>query len=95
MLLRKKLAVVLAATLMLSLSGAPAAFAAPNPSGMGQPGAECGADNAMNQPAGFSSGGFENAEAHYAGSDGTASLAHANSSHAVSQYDVACYQLSN
>ena len=37
--------------------------------------------------------GFENAEAHYAGSDGTASLLHANSDHAVSQYDVACLQV--
>jgi len=95
MLLRKKLAVVLAATFILALSGGPAAFAAPNPSGTDQPGAECGAPNAMNEPAGFSTGGFANAEEHYAGSDGTASLAHANSSHAVSQYDVACYQLSN
>ena len=95
MLLRKKLAVVLAATLMLALSGAPAAFAASNPSGTGQPGAECGEDNAMTAPAGFSTGGFENAEAHYAGSDGTPSFIHANSSHAVSQYDVACYQVTN
>ena len=94
MLLRKKLAVVLAATLMLALSVGPAAFAAPNPSGTGQPGAECGASNALTEPAGFKTGGFENAEAHYAGSDGTSSLAN-GSSHAVSQYDVACYQLSN
>jgi hypothetical protein len=49
----------------------------------------------MNEPAGFSTSGFANAEEKYAGSDGTPSLAHANSSHAVSQYDVACYQLSN
>jgi hypothetical protein len=95
MLLRKKLAVVLAATFMLALSVGPAAFAASNPAGTGQPGAECGASNALTEPAGFKTGGFENAEAHYAGSDGTPSLAHANSSHAVSQYDVACYQLSN
>lgn len=32
------------------------------------------------------------AGAHYAGNPGTASLAHANSPHAVSQYDVACFQ---
>jgi hypothetical protein len=94
MLLRKKLAVVLAATFMLALGSAPAAFAAPNPSGTGQPGAECGAPNAMNEPAGFSTGGFANAEELYAGSPGTPSAAH-GSSHAVSQYDVACYQLSN
>ena len=95
MLLRKKLAVVLAATLMLALSGGPAAFAAPNPSGTGQPGAECGDPGATEAPMGFGTDGFANAEEHYAGSDNTASLAHANSSHAVSQYDVACYQVTN
>jgi hypothetical protein len=56
----------------------------------GQPGAECGDEGAEQMPPGFLSGGFENAETHYAGSDGTASLAHANSDHAVSQYDIAC-----
>ena len=95
MLLRKKLAVVLAATLMLALSGAPAAFAAPNPSGTGQPGAECGEPGATVEPAGFSTEGFSNAEAHYAGSEDTPSALHANSSHPVSQYDVACYQVTN
>jgi hypothetical protein len=94
-LLRKKLAVVLAATLMLALSSGPAAFAAPNPSGTGQPGAECGEDGATVAPAGFSSGGFANAEEHYAGSPGTPSEANAGSPHAVSQYDVACYQVTN
>jgi hypothetical protein len=68
--------------------------AATNPSGTGQPSASCGSDNAMTEPKGFSTGGFANAETRYAGSDGTPSLAH-GSSHAVSQYDVACYQLSN
>ena len=56
----------------------------------GQPGAECGATGAELKPAGFMTDGFANAEAHYAGSDGTASLANANSSHAVSQYYIAC-----
>ncbi len=46
----------------------------------------------MTSPAGFGTAGFENAETHYAGSDGTPSLAHANSLHAVSQYDVAGFQ---
>jgi hypothetical protein len=58
----------------------------------GQPGAECGADGATMEPAGFSSGGFANAETHYAGSDGTHSLVSGNP-HAVSQYDVACLQV--
>jgi hypothetical protein len=56
----------------------------------GQPGAECGDDGATMSPPGFDSGGFATAEAHYAGSDGTASLAHSNSGAAVSQYDIAC-----
>ena len=59
----------------------------------GQPGAECGAAGAEQMPHGFSTAGFANAETHYAGSDGTASLLHANSDHAVSQYDVACLQV--
>ena len=66
--------------------------AAVNPSGTGQPGASCQAE--PTQPNGFGTRGFANAETKYAGSDGTPSLAHGNS-HAVSQYDVACYQLSN
>ena len=68
--------------------------AAANPSGTGQPGASCGSPNALTEPNGFSSGGFANAETHYAGSKGTPSLAN-GSPKAVSQYDVACYQLSN
>jgi hypothetical protein len=89
--LRKKLAAVLAATLMLALSSGPAAFAA-NPPGTGQPDQECGEEGAELAPPGFGTGGFANAEVVYAGSEGTASL-NANSSHAVSQYDVACYQV--
>jgi hypothetical protein len=56
----------------------------------GQPGASCGSAGATLNPPGFDTAGFANAEAHYAGSDGTPSLANANSSHAVSQYDIAC-----
>jgi hypothetical protein len=63
-----------------------------NPSGTGQPGASCQAE--PKQPNGFGTVGFANAEAKYAGSDGTPSLANGNSA-AVSQYDVACYQVSS
>ena len=56
----------------------------------GQPGASCGAAGATLSPAGFDTQGFANAEAQYAGSTGTHSLANANSDHAVSQYDIAC-----
>jgi hypothetical protein len=68
--------------------------AARNPAVTGQPGASCGSDNALTEPTGFGRGGFANAETRYAGSPGTPSLANGNSG-AVSQYDVACYQLSN
>ena len=46
------------------------------------------------EPAGFLTAGFAHAETVYAGSDGTPSLAH-GSSHAVSQYDIACYQVTS
>ncbi|SRR5260370_41275483 len=74
-------------------------FADPSPNGPGQPGAPgttCQtfttapgkATNANGSP--FNPTG--QAGNVYAGNPGTASLAHANSSHAVSQYDVACFQ---
>jgi hypothetical protein len=66
--------------------GAVGATAAPNPSGTGQPGAECGEPGATSEPAGFGTTGFANAETHYANKEGT---------HAVSQYDVACFQLTS
>jgi hypothetical protein len=90
-MLRRTLAAVGATTAMLTLS-ASIAFAG-NPAGTGQPGAECGAAGATTEPAGFLADGFANAESHYAGSDGTPSAANAGSDHAVSQYDVACYQV--
>jgi hypothetical protein len=79
--LRRTVGAIGASIAILSLS-ASVAFA-------GQPGAECGDDGAEQEPPGFMTGGFEIAEAHYAGSDGTHSLISDNE-HAVSQYDVAC-----
>jgi hypothetical protein len=70
-----------------------AAFAVPSPNGPGQPQVECGEDGLGDGPHGFSTSGFGNAETKYAGSEGTHSLEHANSDKAVSQYDVACLQL--
>ena len=55
----------------------------------GQPGASCGSEGATSMPHGFATAGFANAEANYAGSDGTHSLVSGNT-HAVSQYDIAC-----
>ena len=62
-----------------------------NPTGTrGQPNQSC--EDQSSAPPGFSSGGFANAETHYAG-EGPGS-ANANSPNAVSQYDVACFQVS-
>jgi hypothetical protein len=88
---RRLIAVTSGLLLAVALVAGP--VAAGNPSGTGQPGAECGDAGATMEPHGFSTGGFAKAEGHYAGSDGTASLAHAASAHAVSQYDVACFQV--
>ena len=89
----KKTLVTLLASGLAAVSAAPV-LAAPNPAGTGQPGAECGDEGATMEPAGFSSPGFVHAETVYAGSDGTPSLAH-GSAHAVSQYDIACYQVTS
>jgi hypothetical protein len=64
-----------------------------NPPGSGQPSQECGSSTASQSPSGFETGGFANAEEQYAGSEGTPSAAN-GSSKAVSQYDVACFQVS-
>lgn len=66
---------------------------ATDPGTNGQPSQSCGSSNAFLMPNGFNTAGFANAASVYAGSDGTASLLHANSANAVSQYDVACFQL--
>jgi hypothetical protein len=83
---------VLAGFTVLALA-APAVAAA-NPAGSGQPGAECGEEGATSEPTGFTTGGFATAESHYAGSDGTHSLV-SGDAHAVSQYDVACFQVTS
>jgi hypothetical protein len=78
----------LMAVLVLGVVAAPALAA--NPPGTGQPNQSC--EDSQPGPPGFNSGGFANAEEHYAG-NGKSAL-HANSDHAVSQYDVACFQVS-
>src|SRR5438477_5483671 len=89
--LKRKWLPVLVASFVLTF-GICASLYAQNPSGTGQPNQECGEGAATNSPPGFGTGGFSNAEEHYAGNGSSAD--HANSSHAVSQYDVACYQVS-
>ena len=87
----RRLAISLgAATLAVSMATATAL--AGNPSGTGQPSTSC--DFVALAPAGFSSGGFLNhAEAHYANPGSQGSVSSGNL-HVVSQYDVACYQVS-
>lgn len=87
---------MLAAVICAVVAGftAGGAMAAPNPSGTGQPGAECGAPGATSEPHGFGTEGFSNAESHYAGSPETPSAEHGNP-HAVAQYDVACFQVTS
>src|SRR5215211_7716385 len=86
----RRLLIGSALAVLLMLGSAGGAWAVSNPSGSGQPGVECGDEGATSEPAGFGTGGFEIAEARYAGSDGTASLNSGNTA-AVSQYDVACF----
>jgi hypothetical protein len=76
---------------LVPVVGAAGAVAAGNPSGTGQPSASCGSDNASMYPPGFLGAGFAKADLHYAG-NGAPSL-NANSGNAISQYDVACYQI--
>jgi hypothetical protein len=83
------------------LSATAFAFATPSPNGPGQPGAPqttCGSPDTTQTPPSvtakgspFNSSGTSGTV--YAGNPGTASLAHAASPNAVSQYDIACFQL--
>lgn len=77
----------------LAFAAAPA-LSAPNPSGSGQPSQSCQAE--PSGPPGITSttNGFATKAVNvYAGSPGTQSAANGNA-HAVSQYDVACFQVS-
>lgn len=90
--IRASLVLLLASALLIILAFAPGAMAAGNPSGTGQPNVECGEEDTSEAPPGFDTEGFAHAETVYAGNGQSA---HASNDHAVSQYDVACYQLSN
>jgi hypothetical protein len=79
---------------VVSLVLASGVAAAPNPNGTGQPSQSC--QEETSGPPGLLSttNGFATRAVNvYAGSPGTPSLANGNE-HAVSQYDVACYQFS-
>src|SRR5690348_16041494 len=77
-------------------------FATPSPTGSpgqpGAPGTTCGSPGSTQTPPSDSAPGSPFnpsgvAGTVYAGNPNTASLANANSIHAVSQYDIACFQL--
>jgi len=95
------------ASLVIALSGAvvfgaaSVAGATPSPNGPGQPGVlstgsggtACGDANASNQPTGFGTDGFAHAGLVYAGSPQNPTAA--NGSPTISQYDIACFQLTS
>jgi len=74
----------------LAVSMAATGALAGNPATTGQPSVSCD-DNPI-QPAGFSTDGFAKAEAVYANPDSQGGTSSGNW-HVVSQYDVACYQV--
>ncbi len=97
-----KTIVYIMALVIVGLSVIGIVSANPSPNGPGQPGAPnntCGPSNPVT-PGGSSSSlgspfnGSGVAGTVYAGNPGTASLEHAKSPHAVSQYDIACFQVS-
>lgn len=98
----RKFMIALACSAGLILAAPVSAWATVSPT-TGQPGAPantCGPDNPVTPGASAMAPGSpfnENGQAGavYAGNPDTASLAHANSTAAVSQYDVACVQLSH
>ena len=87
----RRLAITAASILALAGFAASSATAAPNPEGTGQPGAPNGVacPSQITSPKGFTTAGFAHAGTVYA-NPGTTS----GSVHAVSQYDIACYQTS-
>jgi hypothetical protein len=102
--MRYTIVIGIVAAAALNLAAVGGVLATPSPNGPGQPGAPgttCGNSNTSMTPGNSASANGApfnpngNAGQHYAGNPGTASQAHANSVHAVSQYDIACFQVSN
>jgi hypothetical protein len=95
--MRRNLAIITALVALGCWGSAAGASAARNPAGTGQPGtaspggASCGSPGSTSMPPGFEGSGFEHATGVYAGSPETPSAEH-GSSHAISEYDIACYQ---
>jgi hypothetical protein len=80
---------LITAFVALSPAGVALADNPHSPGATGQPNQS--AEDQPSAPAGFSSGGFANAEQHYAGTQPQNS----RNAHSVSQYDVAAFQVSH
>jgi hypothetical protein len=99
--MRRLLAVMAMAGFVVAIPAT--AFADPSPNGPGQPGAPgttCGSSNATSSTPGGSASAPGSpfnpngqAGAVYAGNPGTASADHSQSGNAISQYDIACFQV--
>jgi hypothetical protein len=98
--MRKPMCSLLGTVVALAVAAAPA-LSASNPSGTGQPSQTCLSSTAANEPgqaakapgSAFNETGPGTAGTVYAGNGISATTA--GSSKAVSQYDVACYQVSH
>jgi opacity protein-like surface antigen len=88
----------LSAVSILTLAAAAPAAAAPNPAGTGEPGVATtnGADcsQTSSSPNGFNSGGFTNTAGNVYANPGAQSGTSSGNGHAVSEYDIACFQVS-
>jgi hypothetical protein len=95
-----KVVVILLAAVTLLLIGVPATLGAPNPSGTGQPSQTCLSSTAPSEPGQAATGpgsAFNETRPGTAGTvyagNGVSATTPANAA-AVSQYDVACFQVS-
>lgn len=102
--MRRLLVVLALAGVTVAIPGTAFAESHPNGSGTGQPGAPtntCGSPGGTSTPGGSASAGGSPFNANgtagtvYAGNPGTASAEHAQSGNAVSQYDIACFQVTS
>ena len=92
----RRLAITAASVLALAGFAASSAMAG-NPEGTGQPGApngvSCPTTANITTPKGFTTAGFVHAGTVYANPDTSGTTS--GNAHAVSQYDIACYQTEN
>jgi hypothetical protein len=88
--MRKFIMAVLAALVVAAFAAGPAA--ATSPDTRGQPNKSCEVPGSSEPPGFTDSAGFVNAQSHYADPSRLPSTANG---HAVSQYDVACFQLTS